>query len=374
MENIDTLGYNNEDLNRKIFGWDLRKMFTNIQIDENELNAKLQKRLFWNLVLTGCIANMVGFLSNVILFGMTLPTIVCGVCVMMMVLCGVAGIRFGKQRTAAAVMVLILSLIEFPFLFYVYGANMGVYFVLGIVALAIFFPRPYHIAAIVITILIDIAVIIFSSLYHTLEVMNRESQLGTMLCSYVIVAVSVASMLCNLISEYMLQRAHLLKASRDLQYAANRDALTGVYNRGYLIQTLKQWMGTEDKRFLVALIDVDNFKSINDTYGHVYGDEVLIELARLMKQEIRGKGIAARYGGEEFMLLFEEPNQQKALDVLERIKIELGAFSMKTRQIIITFSGGLEEYRTEGKIDELFRRADKKLYQAKNGGKNHIVC
>ena len=161
---------------------------------------------------------------------------------------------------------------------------------------------------------------------------------------------------------------------RDLQYAANRDALTGVYNRGYLIQTLKQWMGTEDKRFLVALIDVDNFKSINDTYGHVYGDEVLIELARLMKQEIRGKGIAARYGGEEFMLLFEEPNQQKALDVLERIKIELGAFSMKTRQIIITFSGGLEEYRTEGKIDELFRRADKKLYQAKNGGKNHIVC
>ena len=74
------------------------------------------------------------------------------------------------------------------------------------------------------------------------------------------------------------------------------------------------------------------------------------------------------------MVLFDEPNQQKALDVLERIKIELGAFSMKTRQISITFSGGLEEYRKERKIDELFRRADKKLYQAKNGGKNHIVC
>lgn len=111
----------------------------------------------------------------------------------------------------------------------------------------------------------------------------------------------------------------------------------------------------------------------NDTYGHVYGDEVLTELARLMKQEIRGKGIAARYGGEEYMLLFETPDRQKALDSLDRIKEGLGAYSMSTRQITITFSGGMEEYRTEGKIDELFRSTDKKLYEAKNGGKNRIV-
>lgn len=350
-------------------------MFTNVQINEDELNTKLNRRLFWKLVLTGCIANTVGFLSNAILFGMTLPTIVCGVCVIMIVLCGVVGIRFGKQRTAAALMVLMFSIFEFPFLFYVYGANMGVYLVLGIVALAIFFPRPYHVPAIVVTILIDAAVITLSVLYpNTMEKMDKASQLGTILCSYVIVAVSVASMLCNLISEYVLQRKHLMKASYDLEYAANRDALTGVYNRRYLIHTLKEWMSMEDKHFLVALIDIDDFKNINDTYGHVYGDEVLTELARLMKQEICGKGIAARYGGEEFMLLFENPDRQTALDTLERIKRGLGAYSMKTRQITITFSGGMEEYRTEEKIDELFRSADQKLYEAKNSGKNCIVC
>lgn len=350
-------------------------MFTNVQINEDELNTKLNRRLFWKLVLTGCIANTVGFLSNAILFGMTSPTIVCGVCVIMIVLCGVVGIRFGKQRTAAALMVLMFSIFEFPFLFYVYGANMGVYLVLGIVALAIFFPRPYHVPAIVVTILIDAAVITLSVLYpNTMEEMDKASQLGTILCSYVIVAVSVASMLCNLISEYVLQRKHLMKASGDLEYAANRDALTGVYNRRYLIHTLKEWMSMEDKHFLVALIDIDDFKNINDTYGHVYGDEVLTELARLMKQEICGKGIAARYGGEEFMLLFENPDRQTALDTLERIKRGLGAYSMKTRQITITFSGGMEEYRTEEKIDELFRSADQKLYEAKNSGKNCIVC
>ena len=349
-------------------------MFTNVQITEDELNTKLNKRLFWKLVLTGCIANTVGFLSNAVLFGMTLPTIVCGMCVIMIVLCGVVGICFGKQRTAAAVMVLMCSMIEFPFLFYVYGANMGVYLVLGIVALAIFFPRPYHVTAIVVTILIDVAVIIVSFLYPNTMEMDRVSQLGTILCSYVIVAVSVASMLCNLISEYVLQRKSLMKASGDLQYAANRDALTVVYNRRYLIHTLKEWMSMENKHFLVALIDVDDFKNINDTYGHVYGDEVLIELARLMKQEIYGKGIAARYGGEEFMLLFENSDHQAALDTMERIKRGLGAYSMKTRQITITFSGGMEEYRTEEKIDELFRSTDQKLYEAKNGGKNRIVC
>ena len=128
-------------------------MLDDIQINEDELNINLQKRLFWKLVITGCIANAVGFLSNVILFGMNLPTIVCGVCVLMIMLCGVAGIHYEKQKTAAAVMVLLLSLGEFPFLVYVYGANMGVYLVLGIVALAILCPRPYHIPAIVLSIL-----------------------------------------------------------------------------------------------------------------------------------------------------------------------------------------------------------------------------
>ena len=214
-------------------------MFTNVQLDENELNSKLQRKLFWNLVITGSVANTVGFLSNILLFGMSMPTIICGICAMMIVICGVAGIRFGKQRTASAVMVLILSLIEFPFLFYTYGANMGVYLVLGIVALAIFFPRPYHVAAIVVTIVLDITVILISSLYpSTTEEMSRE----TMLCSYLIVVVATSIMLCSLISEYMTQRKHMIAVSSELEYAANRDALTGVYNRRYLINTLKQWM------------------------------------------------------------------------------------------------------------------------------------
>ncbi|MGN1156664.1 MAG: hypothetical protein ACI4TK_10835, partial [Agathobacter sp.] len=179
-------------------------MFKNIQLDEDELDVKLQRELFWNLVITGVIANTVGFLSNALLFGLSLPTLICGTCVVMIAVCGVAGIRFGKQRTAATVMVLMFSMVEFPFLFYVYGVNMGVYLILGIVALAIFFPRPYHVYAIVVAILLDVAVIILSEVYpSTIEEIDARSQLGTLLCSYLIVAVSEAVMICSLISKYM---------------------------------------------------------------------------------------------------------------------------------------------------------------------------
>lgn len=268
------------------------------------------KKLFWVLVLTGCIANMIGFLSNAVMFGMTLPTIICGMSEVAMLICGGIGIGLKKQKSAAAIMVLLLTLIEFPFLFYVYGSNMGVYLILGIVAVAVYFPRPYHVPTIIVTILLDVSVLILSYLYpSTMEKMSLKSQVGTMLCSYVIVAVAVAVILCNLISQYKLQHEQILKISKELEYAAKRDALTGVYNRGYLIDTLKRWMNMENKHFLAVLIDIDDFKKVNDTYGHVYGDEVLTELTRLMRQAIQGRGIAARYGGEEFMLLFEDANR-----------------------------------------------------------------
>ena len=98
-----------------------------------------------------------------------------------------------------------------------------------------------------------------------------------------------------------------------------------------------------------------------------------LELARIMKERVEGKGIAARYGGEEFMLLFEEADHTAAMEIMNQMKAELREYSMRTRQIAITFSAGVEEYRTEERIDVLFHNADQKLYQAKNSGKNRMI-
>ncbi|MGN0312318.1 MAG: GGDEF domain-containing protein [Lachnospiraceae bacterium] len=349
-------------------------MLTNIQIDENELNKKLEKKLFWALVITGCIANLAGFLSNMMLFGHSLPTMVCGVCVAIMVIVSALGIHFKKRKTAGAVIVLLLALIEFPFLFYVYGATMGVYLVLGIMALAVYFPRPYHIPAIVVAMGVDVAAILLFYFYpSTIERVSWENQAQTMICSYLIVAVACAVVLCNLINQYDLQHKHLVEVSRELEYAANRDALTGVYNRRYLIGMIQDWMSKEHNHFSAVLIDIDNFKMLNDNYGHLYGDEILVEMARLMKEQMKDKGIVARYGGEEFMLLFECSDRQTVLETMDRIRTGIAEYSMKTKQIKVTFSGGMEEYWTDAKIDMVLRAVDQKLYQAKNNGKDQII-
>ena len=129
---------------------------------------------------------------------------------------------------------------------------------------------------------------------------------------------------------------------------------------------------------------IDTEKSINlsgqepenqydDTYGHGYGDDVLREAGRLMLEEMLEKGIAARFGGEEFMLVFEQDDREQVLHSFRNIQEGLRRYSQNTRQTDITISGGMERYEADKQLDLLLTSVDRKLYSAKNNGKNRIV-
>ena len=109
------------------------------------------------------------------------------------------------------------------------------------------------------------------------------------------------------------QRAAREQQLKDELY---RDPLTGIYNRRYYEEVARKTIGPAG----VALMDVDDFKVVNDTYGHGYGDDVLREAGRLMLEEMLGKGIASRFGGEEFMLVFEEDNREQVLQAFQNIQ------------------------------------------------------
>ncbi len=166
------------------------------------------------------------------------------------------------------------------------------------------------------------------------------------------------------------------QAFRELQLAATRDPLTLLANRGELetqlaVQLTEQSKISNREPFSVIFVDVDHFKSINDTYGHTVGDKVLIELARSMQQEMYSGELVARYGGEEFVILCPDTDLNSAVTRAERLRISISKLrlpDMPGRNL--TASLGVTQYERGDSVESLLRRADEALYISKKGGRD----
>ena len=153
-----------------------------------------------------------------------------------------------------------------------------------------------------------------------------------------------------------------------------RDALTSLFNRYYFMKQIAHFI-TIFKRYNEPLslifVDVDFFKNINDTYGHQVGDEVLIELASMIKADLRESDSAYRYGGEEFVVISTRTNAKEALVLAERFrkKIEEHAFDKVKK---VTLSLGITELKESDDVISLIKRADDAMYLAKSAGRNQV--
>lgn len=200
-----------------------------------------------------------------------------------------------------------------------------------------------------------------------------ESIIGSTFCSLFIVLMTIYYVISLWEQSKQESEKELLKLNEELKHMAQIDALTKVYNRHYLTEYLEMLIAEPDASFGAALIDIDDFKIINDTYGHVFGDEVLVTLCEIMKSEINNTDIIARYGGEEFIIIFKNSDQKDIEKKLKVIAEKFKSFSMKRKNKKFTFSGGVDFYNKENKIIKIYNKVDKKLYEAKNRGKNMIV-
>ena len=160
-----------------------------------------------------------------------------------------------------------------------------------------------------------------------------------------------------------------------LERESNIDPLTKAYNRKALVGDLKDILSFGSERNLdlhVALLDADDFKDINDQFGHIAGDKTLIYLTKLLQSSLRRGTRVYRYGGEEFVILFNRMTHGDALRTLERILKETSESKLfyKGNNINLTLSAGLSTHRQNDTAEELIDRADKALYNAKISGKN----
>lgn len=161
-----------------------------------------------------------------------------------------------------------------------------------------------------------------------------------------------------------------------------KDAVTGAYNKSYFLQRIADEFSFSQRQsqpLSVVMIDIDHFKLINDTYGHLAGDQVLQEVGRIVMDMIREEDVFCRYGGEEFVIIMRNTACQAAVNLAERVrkKIEAARFESLDNQVIkVTISLGAAT-----NVDKSFRdyvallgEADKYLYQAKGSGRNRVMA
>jgi diguanylate cyclase (GGDEF)-like protein len=162
---------------------------------------------------------------------------------------------------------------------------------------------------------------------------------------------------------------------------ATTDRMTGLYSHHFFEKTLEEEMERARRykaTFSLVMFDIDYFKKFNDTYGHVQGDQIIKEIARLLTQSVRQVDFPARYGGEEFAVILPSVEARGALVVAERLRkrVETHEFPGEKSPLHVTISVGVAEFDQEGTYaaSEIVREADKALYQSKERGRNRVTC
>lgn len=199
----------------------------------------------------------------------------------------------------------------------------------------------------------------YAGLFRKLPFDAEEEHISNRFCSHI---------------AFTLEKIRLFDEIRMLSI---RDGLTGIFNHAYIVGDLEQEIERVKRyntTFSVILIDIDNFKRVNNSYGHLASDVVLKQMAEIMLNNLRIIDIVGRYGGEEFLIILPETDLERAIAVSERLRMAVvsESFLYNNTAISSTISLGIATYREGKGAQDLIKIADDNLYKAKTGGKNRI--
>ena len=177
-----------------------------------------------------------------------------------------------------------------------------------------------------------------------------------------------------------IKTVELENMRKQLTIEATTDVLSGLYNRRYFYDISKKYYNTAkryNQNLSILMIDIDKFKDINDTYGHDVGDNFIEASGQILTKISRSSDVVARYGGEEFIVLLAETGVDKAVELAERIRVDIehNNITLDSGEVVhITVSIGVTELNNlnDKDIEETIKRCDQALYEAKNNGRNMV--
>jgi diguanylate cyclase (GGDEF)-like protein len=245
-----------------------------------------------------------------------------------------------------------------------------VYVLLPMSTVALFFLYPLLASFLISNTLVAVVALITGILLALLP------PVGTMTFLDTLPALGLVLLWAGLTSHHWRNSSHHI---RRLQSLAATDGLTGLINRRQFNQQLYSEMARARRHgspLSLALFDIDNFKSVNDHYGHPTGDKMLKELGLLISQNVRENDIPARYGGEEFALILPETRLNEATEILERLRklVEVAVFCLPDTPLTATVSVGVVQLNPgEDTVFDFLEHADNAMYAAKRQGKNRVT-
>lgn len=303
---------------------------------------------------------------------------------MFLILYGYTSYCSYQDKMSSAFMLLNLTTLLWVVVFYViFGESTGVqHFIFALILVDLLLDRSHPIAMIVGLYVVRVA--LYIGRMTCLPLASGEMLGYLVVYMYVLsVVLECATVLFTGIyftKDAFQMESRLQAYNEELRHVANTDPLTQIWNRysmlEYVEKCLKKYHRGEIQFMSLAIGDIDFFKSVNDTYGHECGDEVLRSLAHLFDMETRdGVGAVARWGGEEFLFLFENKNGDEAWAELSKIQTKMNRLDIPYEGEIhhMTMTFGLTEYDFHLSLDENIKLADDKLYQGKENGRDRIV-
>ena len=217
----------------------------------------------------------------------------------------------------------------------------------------------------------------FAHLVNEAQIKNRVVLIRDSFFTHNSFSISVSNISFGDSSSYLVTLTDITKLKEHEQEILKRaytDELTGIYNRAKLSELFTQELSRARRhgtKLSMTIIDIDNFKKFNDTFGHLVGDEVLVMLTKTLCYSIRDYDIFARWGGEEFVVVFPETSKEEAAQICDKLRVAIEQNPHPSAGVV-SASFGVAQLGEEDTLETLFERCDKALYRAKENGRNRV--
>jgi len=354
----------------------MKKLYNRLKFEE----MPLEQFIFLIAAVSGCFTSIVGAVTNIPLGLGVIAAVVPAVNVFLCVGGIIYSFKTQKWVIPAILLVFYTTFVMAPMLWYTTGgatgSTMPYILVIGLVV-SVMFKGKLRVFLIIAVPLIFAAAIITEMLYPDIirPYTSRVAHYIDLSIGLVVSFIATAMLTISVLRRYHAARHEAEELVEKLKEVSITDSLTGIYNRRLLTSCLDEEMRScyeNNMPLSLCIIDVDHFKKVNDVYGHLRGDKVLIEIARILEKHIDDDDILGRYGGEEFLVILKNKTLNEALVTVENFHKAVQEREWEEVEKI-TISCGVSEYVKGISYSDFVSAADKLLYKAKQTGRNKIM-